>query len=90
MSKAISDPLLTPDDNRYVMFPIKNQDIWTMYKKALESFWRCEEVDLAKDIVDWDKLTNEQYFIKIMLAFFAASDGIVLENLAGRFITMFN
>ena len=87
MSKAISDPLLTPDDNRYVMFPIKNQDIWTMYKKALESFWRCEEVDLAKDIVDWDKLTsNEQYFIKMILAFFAASDGIVLENLAGRFM----
>ena len=87
MSKVYNDPLLTADDNRYVMFPIKNQDIWTMYKKALESFWRCEEVDLAKDNVDWERLTsNEQYFIKMILAFFAASDGIVLENLAGRFM----
>ena len=87
MSKVFNDPLLTADDNRFVMFPIKNQDIWTMYKKALESFWRCEEVDLAKDNVDWESLTsNEQYFIKMILAFFAASDGIVLENLAGRFM----
>ncbi len=87
MSKVFTDPLLTVDDNRYVMFPIKNQEIWTMYKKALESFWRCEEVDLAKDNVDWESLTsNEQYFIKMILAFFAASDGIVLENLAGRFM----
>ena len=87
MSKAYNDPLLTVDDNRYVMFPIKNQDIWTMYKKALESFWRCEEVDLAKDNIDWEKLnSNEQYFIKMILAFFAASDGIVLENLVGRFM----
>ena len=87
MSKVFADPLLTADDNRYVMFPIKNQEIWTMYKKALESFWRCEEVDLAKDNVDWESLTsNEQYFIKMILAFFAASDGIVLENLAGRFM----
>jgi len=87
MSKVYNDPLLTADDNRFVMFPIKNQDIWTMYKKALESFWRCEEVDLAKDNVDWETLTsNEQYFIKMILAFFAASDGIVLENLAGRFM----
>ena len=87
MSKVYNDPLVTADDSRYVMFPIKNQEIWTMYKKALESFWRCEEVDLAKDNVDWETLTsNEQYFIKMILAFFAASDGIVLENLAGRFM----
>ena len=87
MSKVYNDPLVTADDSRYVMFPIKNQEIWTMYKKALESFWRCEEVDLAKDNVDWERLTsNEQYFIKMILAFFAASDGIVLENLAGRFM----
>jgi len=87
MSKVFNDPLLTADDNRFVMFPIQNQAIWTMYKKALESFWRCEEVDLAKDNVDWEKLnSNEQYFIKMILAFFAASDGIVLENLVGRFM----
>ena len=87
MSKVFNDPLLTADDNRFVMFPIQNQAIWTMYKKALESFWRCEEVDLAKDNVDWEKLnSNEQHFIKMILAFFAASDGIVLENLVGRFM----
>tara|TARA_Y100000748_G_scaffold303737_1_gene309896 strand:- start:190 stop:1164 length:975 start_codon:yes stop_codon:yes gene_type:complete len=88
MSKVYNDPILTPDDNRYVMFPIKDQAIWSMYKKALESFWRCEEVDLAKDNLDWERLTdNEKYFIKMILAFFAASDGIVLENLAGRFMS---
>tara|TARA_B100000401_G_scaffold232141_1_gene157132 strand:- start:2291 stop:3265 length:975 start_codon:yes stop_codon:yes gene_type:complete len=88
MSKQQNDPLLTPDESRYVMFPIQNQGIWSMYKKALECFWRCEEVDLTKDMIHWEKLNaDEQYFIKMILAFFAASDGIVLENLAGRFMT---
>lgn len=80
--------LLKPDDSRYVMFPIKDQDIWKMYKKAEDCFWRVEEVDLSKDISDWNKLdNNEQHFISMILAFFAASDGIVLENLGLRFMT---
>ena len=87
MSKIGSDPLLTPDDNRFVMFPIKDQDIWQMYKKQVDCFWRAEEIDLSKDQQHWDSLTgDEQYFISIILAFFAGSDGIVLENLASRFM----
>ena len=70
------------------MFPIKDKQIWDMYKKAEDSFWRVEEVDLSKDLVDWNKLDdNEHYFISMILAFFAASDGIVLENLGLRFMT---
>nr|WGO62651.1 ribonucleotide reductase small subunit [Wadden Sea poxvirus] len=74
------------NENRFVIFPIKYYEIWKMYKKAVASFWTVEEVDLSKDINDWNKLTiNEKYFIKHILAFFAASDGIVNENLAERF-----
>lgn len=81
-----NEPILC-DENRFVMFPIKYEDIWDMYKKALESFWRAEEVDLSKDLKDWESLTdNEQHFISMILAFFAASDGIVLENLGARFM----
>jgi ribonucleotide reductase beta subunit family protein with ferritin-like domain len=70
------------------MFPIKHDDVWDMYKKALESFWRAEEVDLSKDLKDWDSLNDdEKHFISMILAFFAASDGIVLENLGVRFMT---
>ena len=80
--------ILTPDPSRYVMFPIKDQAIWNMYKKQVSCFWRPEEVDLSKDKRDWDKLTeNEKFFIKMVLAFFASSDGIVLENLGLRFMT---
>jgi len=79
--------LLAPDDNRFVMFPIHYDDIWKMYKKQVDSFWRAEEIDLSKDLVQWDTLTSdEKYFISMILAFFAASDGIVLENLASRFM----
>jgi len=82
-----NESLLTPDDSRFVMFPIKDNDIWDMYKKAEDSFWRVQEVDLSKDITDWNKLEqNEKYFISMILAFFAASDGIVLENLGIRFM----
>jgi ribonucleoside-diphosphate reductase subunit M2 len=82
------EPLLTPDDNRFVMFPIKYDDIWAMYKKQIDCFWRAEEIDLSKDLDDWSKLnTDEQMFISMILAFFAASDGIVLENLAQRFMS---
>ena len=88
MSKTTSEPLLTEDDNRYVMFPIKDQDIWEMYKKQIDCFWRAEEIDLSKDLKSWEKLDdNERYFIKMILAFFAASDGIVLENLGIRFMS---
>lgn len=84
---AIDEPLLHEDSSRYVMFPIRYQDIWKMYKKQVDSFWRAEEVDLSRDLVDWAKLNDdEQYFISMVLAFFAASDGIVMENLATRFM----
>ena len=87
MSKNSIEPLLAPDDNRFVMFPIKYQDIWEMYKKQVDCFWRAEEIDLTKDITYWDSLNqDERYFISMILAFFAASDGIVLENLASRFM----
>jgi ribonucleotide reductase beta subunit family protein with ferritin-like domain len=70
------------------MFPIKYQDVWEMYKKQVDCFWRTEEIDFSKDLVDWnEKLNNdERYFISMVLAFFAASDGIVTENLALRFM----
>jgi len=83
-----TEPLLNEDHSRYVMFPIKDKSIWDMYKKAEDSFWRVEEVDLSKDIQDWNKLNDsEKYFISMILAFFAASDGIVLENIGLRFMT---
>ena len=82
------EPLLAPDDNRFVMFPIKHDDIWQMYKKQVDCFWRAEEIDLTKDVDNWNTLNaDERYFISMILAFFAASDGIVLENLASRFMT---
>ena len=88
MSKTTTEPLLTPDDNRFVMFPIKCDDIWKMYKKQVDCFWRAEEIDLTKDLSHWDSLNDdEKYFISMILAFFAASDGIVLENLASRFMS---
>jgi ribonucleotide reductase beta subunit family protein with ferritin-like domain len=88
MESIINEHLLNEDDNRFVMFPIKDNDIWGMYKKAEDCFWRVEEVDLSKDYKDWITLTdNEQHFISMILAFFAASDGIVLENLGLRFMS---
>jgi len=88
MSKNNVEPLLAPDDNRFVMFPIQDQDIWKMYKKQVDCFWRAEEIDLSKDQLHWDSLDQyEKYFISMILAFFAASDGIVLENLAMRFMS---
>jgi ribonucleoside-diphosphate reductase subunit M2 len=88
MSKNNLEPLLAPDDNRFVMFPIHHQDIWKMYKKQVDCFWRAEEIDLSKDLTHWEGLNkDEQTFISMILAFFAASDGIVLENLAQRFMS---
>jgi len=83
-----SDPLLMENPQRWVMFPIQYPQVWEMYKKHEASFWTAEEVDLSSDNKDWDTLAEpEQHFIKHILAFFAASDGIVLENLAGAFST---
>jgi len=81
------EPLLRENPSRFVVFPIEYSDIWQMYKKAEASFWTVEEVDLGRDMSDWNKLNdNEKHFISHVLAFFAASDGIVNENLAERFI----
>merc|ERR1711953_830577 len=83
-----SDPILMENPQRFVMFPIHYPQVWEMYKKHEASFWTAEEVDLSSDNKDWDKLTDsERHFIKHILAFFAASDGIVLENLAAQFST---
>lgn len=80
------EPILMDNPNRFVLFPIKYHEVWQMYKKAEASFWTVEEVDLSKDTKDWEKLSNdERYFISHVLAFFAASDGIVNENLVVRF-----
>ncbi len=82
------EPLLTENPNRYVMFPIQHQDIWKMAITHRECFWNESEIDLSHDRKDWNRLnSDEQHFIKYVLAFFAASDGIVLENLAQRFYT---
>jgi ribonucleoside-diphosphate reductase beta chain len=81
------DPILNDEtDDRFVLFPIKNEAIWLLYKAHVNSFWRAEEIDLSKDANDWLSLSNdERYFILHILAFFAGSDGIVSENLAMRF-----
>ncbi len=88
MSNTIKEPLLEDVDNRFVIFPIQQDDIWQMYKKAEASFWTAEEIDLAQDLKDWDEKLNddERHFITHVLAFFAASDGIVNENLAVNFL----
>ncbi|KAE9453631.1 hypothetical protein C3L33_14457, partial [Rhododendron williamsianum] len=88
MPSIPQEPLLTPNPDRFCMFPIKYPQIWEMYKKAEASFWTAEEVDLSDDIRHWDEAltADEKHFITHVLAFFAASDGIVLENLAGRFM----
>ena len=85
--KKKEEPLLTENPNRFVIFPIANHKVWEMYKKAEGSFWTAEELDLSKDRAHWEALASqEQHFIKHVLAFFAASDGIVNENLAMNFM----
>ena len=82
----MQEPLLEADKSRFVLFPIKHPDVWNMYKKAEASFWTAEEIDLSFDYKDWLSLSdNERYFVSHVLAFFAASDGIVNENLAANF-----
>lgn len=81
------DPILSPNPGRFVLFPIKEPKIWEMYKLHMANFWTAEEIDLQSDVRDWNRLNpDEQHFIKHILAFFAASDGIVLENLAVNFV----
>mgnify|MGYP001029133039 CR=1 FL=1 len=88
LTTAVEEPLLKENGNRFVLFPIQHDDIWQYYKKEEASFWTAEEIDLHQDLTDWnDKLNDdERYFIKHILAFFAASDGIVNENLAENFV----
>ncbi len=86
---AQREPILEENKNRFVLFPIQHDDIWSFYKKAEASFWTAEEIDLQPDLIDWENKLNddERYFIKHVLAFFAASDGIVNENLAENFLS---
>jgi ribonucleoside-diphosphate reductase beta chain len=90
MSQAIEmiEPILQENESRFVLFPIKHDQIWKMYKQAVASFWTAEEVDLSPDLQDWEHKLNdgEKHFIKHVLAFFAASDGIVNENLVLNFM----
>lgn len=87
VSVPFVEPLLRADNSRYVMFPIKDHDIWEMYKKQVDCFWTVGEVDTSKDLSHWKTLTDEEkHFISLILAFFSSSDGIVMENLASRFM----
>ena len=84
---TIETILSDDDNNRYTMFPVKHSDLWDMYKRSVASFWTVEEVDLAEDVKHYKNLTDdEKSFIEHVLAFFAASDGIVMENLSSRFM----
>lgn len=83
----LPEPMLTPTEDRFVIFPIRHPDVWAKYKQHMAVHWTAEEIDLSKDMKDWEKLTdNERYFVKHILGFFAGSDGIVMENLATRFM----
>ena len=81
------EKILTENKNRFVLFPIEHHDIWDYYKKSESVFWTAEEIDLSSDLIDWERLNDgERHFVKNVLAFFAASDGIVNENLAENFV----
>jgi len=83
----VEEPMLKENPNRFVIFPIEHKDLWDMYKKHMAVFWTAEEIDLSKDMEHWNGLSdNERHFIKYILGFFAGSDGIVMENLATRFM----
>jgi ribonucleoside-diphosphate reductase beta chain len=86
---ASAEPILEDNKNRFVLFPIQHDDIWNYYKRAEASFWTAEEIDLSPDLIDWENKLNddERHFVKHVLAFFAASDGIVNENLAEHFLS---
>ena len=81
-----NEPILQENPGKYTVFPIEYHDIWKLYEEGIGNFWTVEEIDFSKDKDDWIKLNNdEQFFIKNVLAFFAASDGIVNENLVLNF-----
>jgi ribonucleoside-diphosphate reductase beta chain len=87
VASLVHEPLLAENPDRFVLFPIKYDRIWNEYKKSIACFWTTEEVDLSQDLVDWEKLSHdEKHFVKHVLAFFAASDGIVNENLVLNFM----
>ncbi len=87
-ASAVAEPILQENNSRFVLFPIQHDDIWQFYKKAEASFWTAEEIDLSQDLTDWENLNDgERHFITHVLAFFAASDGIVNENLAEHFVS---
>ena len=88
LTETSVEPILEEDKSRFVLFPIEHSDIWQMYKKHEASFWTAEEIDLGQDLKDWNNLNDgERHFISHVLAFFAASDGIVNENLAVNFLS---
>lgn len=83
-----AEPILAPSTSRFTTFPIVYEDLWDMYKRAVASFWTVEEVDLSTDMRDWDRMSvDERHFVKTVLAFFASSDGIVMENIGANFAT---
>ena len=83
----MDEPLLIPDDKRFVVLPVVYQDLYEMYKKAVSCFWTAEEVDLSKDLKDWEIMTEDQkHFISLVLAFFACMDGLINENICLRFM----
>ena len=88
MTKTLHEPILEENKSRFVLFPIQHDDIWSFFNIAVASFWTAEEIDLSPDLIDWENKLNddERHFIKHVLAFFAASDGIVNENLAEHFL----
>lgn len=82
----LEEPLLRPDVRRFTPFPVVHQDMWTMYKRAVSTFWVAEEINLSQDVTEWKTLTpDERHFVKHVLAFFAGADGIVMENLQLNF-----
>ena len=84
----MEEPMLIENVSRFSLFPIVHNDIWKLYKKMVGCFWTPEEIDLSKDMKDWISLTNdERYFIKMILAFFASADGVVMDNLGTRFLS---
>jgi ribonucleoside-diphosphate reductase beta chain len=88
VATVLDEPILKENKDRFVLFPIQHDDIWKYYKKAEASFWTAEEIDLSQDLKDWENLNDgERHFISHVLAFFAASDGIVNENLAENFVS---
>jgi ribonucleoside-diphosphate reductase beta chain len=88
VSKIAEEPLLRENKKRFVLFPIEHDDIWGFYKQAEASFWTAEEIDLSQDLKDWEKLNDgERHFVSHVLAFFAASDGIVNENISENFVS---